>query len=101
MTIDKYKLFSPIGGRTVSHMELATIFFVTCCDVYLSENGTIAFVMPKSIFNAEHHEGFRKGNLSKVQFGIIKTYDAEGIHPLFNIPSCVVFAKKIVQRSIQ
>jgi len=79
--------------ENISNMELATLFFVKTLDLYLTPNGEIAFVMPRSIFTADHHHHFREADL-QIQFGFKKIWDLENVNPLFNIPSCVVFGQK-------
>lgn len=86
------------GGQAalITHLELATLFFVKALDLYLKPEGKIAFVMPRSVFTADHHHYFRGANL-RVQFGFEEVWDLEGVTPLFNVPSCVVFGKKGVK----
>jgi SAM-dependent methyltransferase len=90
----KYKLLSK-RGKLITHLELGTFFFVRTADLYLKKDGgIIAFVLPKSIFNADQHDGLRQGNFKKVNLSFIEIWDCEKIQPLFNVPSCVLFAKK-------
>lgn len=47
-------------GELITHLELATLFLVRAADLYLKSGGTIAFVLPKSLFSADQHDGLRK-----------------------------------------
>ncbi len=83
LTSDQVKLFT--------HMEIATLFFDKSADLYLSQNGVIAFVMPRSILTgAFHHASFRQFNKPKMK--LIKILDCEDVSPLFNVPSCALIA---------
>lgn len=90
----EYNLLSE-RGKLITHLELGTFFFIRTADLYLKEeSGFIAFVLPRSIFSADQHDGLRQGNFKKVNLSFIEIWDCEKIQPLFNVPSCVLFAKK-------
>lgn len=74
-------------------MELATLFFARTSDLYLANNGTLSFVMPRSIFVSDQHHNFRKGIFTP-KMRITEVYDLEDVDPLFHVPSCMVTAKK-------
>jgi hypothetical protein len=59
----------------MTHMEMATLFFVRSIDLYLKDGGMIGFVMPRSIFSADQHHAFRKGETTRVGFEITKIID--------------------------
>jgi len=97
MTED-YKLL--IGrAENISNIELATLFLLRAADLYLDNSGTIAFVLPRSLFSADQHDGLRKRTF-KFSENTIQTlywrelWDCEDVSPLFNVPSCVVIADK-------
>jgi methylase of polypeptide subunit release factors len=76
-----------------TQMEMATTFFCSCADLYLRDGGLIAFVMPRSILTgALHHINFKKFKRPKMK--LTKIFDLEDVFPLFNVPSCVLFALK-------
>lgn len=79
-------------AQNITHLELATLFFCQCVDQYLRKGGMIAFVMPKSVLIASHHEKFL--NFSKPLVNLTHVFDLEEVSPLFRIPSCVLFAKE-------
>ena len=81
-------------------MELATLFFVLSTDAYLKKEGIIAFVMPRSVLTGakqhKHFQEFLKGyQLPPTQ--LEKVIDVEAVSPLFNVPACVLIAKKHAQ----
>ena len=88
-----------IGPRSMGeqrHTELATLFLVAAAGDFLkrgdeSHQSRIAFVMPRSVFTAKHHRNLREG-LYVNRFNITELWDLDKVTPLFNIPSCVVFA---------
>lgn len=92
VTID-YKLLS---GRSelITHLELGTLFFIRTADLYLKAGGKIAFVLPKSIFSADQHDGLRKGNFKDINLRFLELWDLEKVAPLFNVPSCVLYAER-------
>jgi hypothetical protein len=74
-------------------MELGTLFFVRAAGLYLEKGGTIAFVLPRSIFSAGQHENFRREAFVP-HLRIKKVVDLRQVRPLFKVPACVVFATK-------
>ena len=52
----------------------------------------LAFVLPRSFFQADHHENTRSGAAKYVR--IKEIWDLDKVSPLFNVPSCVIFAER-------
>jgi len=94
----EYELLSSEEIKLFTHMEVATLFFRRCADLYLLNNGIISFVMPRSVLTgAKHHEKFRsfKNPNSKLLEIIDLNVDTSfKVEPLFNVPSCVLIAQK-------
>jgi len=88
---EKYDV-KPDRVTNYTHMEIASIFLSHCSSFFLKKNATVAFVLPRSIFNADHHSNIRYGRAKG--YKIRKIWDMEGIKPLFNVPSCVIFANR-------
>ncbi len=93
-----YKLLTG-RGELITHMEIATLFLLRAADLYLKSGGTIAFVLPKSLFTADQHDGLRRRTYQLSEHPIEKLYnrelwDCEKVEPLFNVPSCVVIAER-------
>jgi hypothetical protein len=86
-----YGLVASKEVNLFTQMELATLFFAHSYERYLRDDGAIAFVMPRSLLTgAQQHRRFRQrfdGSLAKV-------LDLEGVSPLFNVPACVLIARK-------
>jgi hypothetical protein len=92
--ITKYYCLLSGRGELITHLELGTLFFLRAADLYLRERGTIAFVLPRSIFTADQHDGLRKGTFKEVGLTFKEVWDLEGVNPLFNVPSCFLVAQK-------
>ncbi|HPR92323.1 MAG TPA: N-6 DNA methylase, partial [Candidatus Dojkabacteria bacterium] len=74
------------------HLEIAAIFLAHCNNYFLKDDGKVAFVLPRSFFNGSQHDNTRGGKAKG--FKITNIWDLNGISPLFNIPSCVLFTEK-------
>ena len=78
------------AGHLITHLELGTLFFARCAMLYLKRTGKIGFVLPRSIFNADQHDRFRRsqgmGNTT-----LTRIWDLEDVSPLFNVPAAVAF----------
>jgi len=89
----KYELLDKSQVHLFTQLDTSTLFFCKTSDIYLKENGVIAFVMPRSVLTgALHHVNFK--SFSKPQMKLIKIFDCERVSPLFNVPSCVLIALK-------
>jgi len=95
MIKDTYGLVT--DEHLMTHMELATLFFVRSVDKYLKKGSVIGFVMPRAIFSADQHDAFRGGKFKNVKLGFEKIIDCENVEPLFYVPTCVVIARKGVE----
>ncbi len=101
MIVEKYKLLGGVSAgeklkvkaELMTHMELATLFFLRTADLYLKDKGIIGFVMPRSLFTADQHNTFRRQQYS-INLGLTEIWDMEKVKPLFNVPTCVFIAKK-------
>ncbi len=93
-----YGLLSPKEINLFTQMEMATLFFQRCADLYLFSTGIIAFVMPRSVLTgAKHHQKFKEFKKPKIK--LMKILDLEKetnykVSPLFNVPSCVLIGQK-------
>ncbi len=92
LAVEKYGI-APQSSELRTQMELATVFLAHAVSKYLTSDGSLAFVMPRSLFSADHHARLRdKTHL--VEMRIEEFWDLEGTGPLFNVPTCVVVAKR-------
>jgi len=86
-----YGLVASNEVRLFTQMELATLFFAHSYERYLRDGGAIAFVMPRSVLTgAQQHRRFRQ----RFDGSLVKVLDLEGVSPLFNVPACVLIARK-------
>jgi hypothetical protein len=98
LTISKYTLLGSHEARLFTQMEMATLFYVRCADIYLHSGGKIAFVLPRSVFTGDQHKNFRENKMS-IKLGYTTIFDLEKnqrerVTPLFSVESCVVIAEK-------
>jgi len=92
-----YGLLSRKEVKLFTQMEAATLFFNLAADVYLKKGGTIAFVMPRSVLTgAKQHQRFQEllKGYQPPPMRLEKVLDAEEVSPLFNVPACVLIARK-------
>jgi len=80
--------------KLMTHIEMATLFFVRTMDLYLKDGCLIGFVMPKAIFSGDHHDRFRRHEVEKINYKLLKIIDCEKVDPLFYAPACSVIAVK-------
>ena len=83
-----------LDEHLITHMEMATLFFVRALDLYLKDGGLIGFVMPRAIFSADQHSNFRAGKVAKIKYKIAEIIDCENVEPLFYVPTCAIIAVK-------
>ena len=96
--VENYHLLSG-RGELITHIELATLFLVRAADLYLKSGGTIAFVLPHSLFSADQHDGLRKRSFAFSEEPMQslfwrEVWDCENVSPLFQVPACVLIADK-------
>jgi len=80
----------PEKRANFTHLEIAAIFLAHASSYFLKEEGKLAFVLPRSFINADHHKNTITGKSKG--FKIDALWDLEKVSPLFRIPSCVIFA---------
>lgn len=89
----RYRLLNHKDVHLFTQMEMATLVFCKCSDLYLKNRGIAAFVMPRSVLAGTlHHVAFR--SFSAPEMKLMEIFDLENVSPLFNMPSCVLFALK-------
>lgn len=97
--IKEYNLLDSSRAELITHLEIATLFFIRCADLYLKQGGKIGFVLTRSIFTSDHHSGLRKLSFRLVNdpekyLQLLEVWDCEDVKPLFKVPSCVLIATK-------
>ena len=79
-----YGLIEQQDVTLFTQMDLSTLFFAHARDQYLKSDGTLAFVMPRSVITgAKQHRLFQKQGFTRI-------LDVLGVAPLFNVPSAVI-----------
>ncbi len=78
------------AGHLITHLELGTLFFARCANLYLKRSGKIGFVLPRSVFNADQHDRFRR-SYGMANATLTQIWDLEDVSPLFNVPAAVAF----------
>lgn len=87
LVIDRFGLLKKEDAHLFTQMEMATLFFAFCAEHYVAKEGSLAFVMPRSILTgAKQHERFRERYLASAR----RILDCQRVTSLFNVPSCVV-----------
>ena len=86
----RYKV-APSAKANMPHLEIAAIFLAHSASYFLKPEGRLAFVLPRSFFTADQHDNTRSGTAEG--FRLTKAWDLKDVAPLFNVPSCVLFAK--------
>lgn len=86
---DKYNLCSR-KSSLISHLEIATLFFIRCIDLYSVNSGKICFLLPRSVFTGDQHNFFRRQKFN-LEVSFDKIWDLLDVSKIFNIPSCVLF----------
>jgi SAM-dependent methyltransferase len=85
----------PKGAKLVTQLDLGALFFAECSHLYLRQGGTIAFVMPRAAMGGRQYLEFDKFQFAS--YGMVQcteVVDLEGVEPLFNIPACVIVARR-------
>lgn len=96
-----------LQGRAdlITHMELATLFLVRSSEFYAKRDGTISFVLPRSIFSADQHHGlrtheFRLRGDNELTLAWREVWDCQAVHPLFDVPTCVLTAENALSSKV-
>jgi len=87
-----YKI-APTKGKLFTQMELATVFLAHSMATFATPKGRLAFVMPRSVLNADQHQNLIERKYSPTaKFKLTGYWDLRKVQPLFGVPSCVLFA---------
>ena len=84
---------APKSHTLFTQMELATIFLVHTLSTFGRPGARIGFVIPRSVLSADQHENLRLRKY-KAPMRVDEYWDLLGVRPLFNVPTCAVFATK-------
>jgi hypothetical protein len=84
---------APRQQKLLTHMELASVFLIHALAAFGKEGARLGFIMPRSVFSADQHAPLRVGSY-KASVALTGFWDLLDVRPLFNVPSCVLFARK-------
>lgn len=92
--VELYRI-APKSQKLFTQMELATVFLAHSVATFCNAHGRLGFVMPRAILNADQHQNLieRKYSLD-AKLKLTGYWDLFDVRPLFNVPSCVLFAKR-------
>ncbi len=93
LIVEDYVLLPSARAELITQLEIATLFFLRCFQLYARDDGAIAFVMPFAIFVSDQHDAFRSGTFGP-SVKITKLVNLEDVHPLFKVRACVVIGRK-------
>lgn len=83
------------SGSSKHHLEISTIFAVHSVKQFLKKNGDFAIILPKVIFQGDHHNNFRLSKFSSSSpMKVSNSWNLENVQPLFNRPTCVIFGSQ-------
>ena len=87
------------GAENATHQDLSALFVVRAVELYLSDQGKFAFVMPNAVVDREHYAGFRRGHYvagdSRTLIAFDPSWDLRRIRPhFFPRGSSVIFGAR-------
>jgi hypothetical protein len=90
--VDRYGI-APKHRKLFTQMELATVFLAHSMATFANTTARLAFVMPRAVLSADQHQTLiRREYNSQSRFRLTGYWDLWDVSPLFNVPSCVLFA---------
>ena len=92
--VHRYQI-APKSQKLMTQMELATVFMAHSMATFANANCRLAFVMPRGVLSADQHQNLilRKYS-STTRLKLTGYWDLWDVSPLFNVPSCVLFAER-------
>jgi len=94
--VKQYQI-APNSQKLFTRMELATVFLAHSMAVFAQPHAKLGFVMPRSILSADQHQRLMTRDYAS-PFRIKSYWDLWDVAPLFNVPSCVLFAQQDANR---
>jgi SAM-dependent methyltransferase len=95
-----------VGGVLATQQDMSALFWARGAERYLTQGGTIAFVLPYSAINRPAFGGLRSGNFGAVQVRIIEAWDLAQVRPIFGrtaigtTSTCVLFGRREVAAAL-
>ncbi len=93
--VDKYRI-APKSQKLMTQMELATVFLAHSMGTFGKKGDSrLGFVMPRSVLSADQHQNLILRKYSTdAKLKLTGYWDLWDVMPLFNVPACVLFAKR-------
>lgn len=92
--VEDYRI-APKKQKLMTQMEVATVFAAHSMGWFAADGAKLGFVMPRSILSGDQHENLRLRKYSwRCHLRLSGYWDLKGVAPLFNVPSCVLFAQE-------
>jgi hypothetical protein len=86
---------APKSQKLFTHMELATVFLAHSMATFANTTARLGFVMPRGVLSADQHQNLIQRKYSTTaRFRLTGYWDLWHVTPLFNVPACVLFAKR-------
>jgi N-6 DNA Methylase len=86
---------APTKMKLFTQMELATVFLAHTMATFAAKDARLAFVMPRAVLNADQHENLILRKYSPdTKLRLAGYWDLWDVSPLFNVPACVLFARR-------
>jgi methylase of polypeptide subunit release factors len=92
--VERYKI-APKSQKLFTHMELATVFLAHSMATFANATARLGFVMPRGVLSADQHQNLIQRKYDNAaRFRLTGYWDLWKVKPLFNVPACVLFAKR-------
>jgi type I restriction-modification system DNA methylase subunit len=92
--LGRYRI-APKQQKLFTQMELATVFLAHSMATFANASARLGFVMPRAVLNADQHQNLILRRYSTdAKLRLTGYWDLWDVEPLFNVPACVLFAKR-------
>ncbi len=92
--VEQYRI-APRSQKLFTQMELATVFLAHCMATFASSGARLGFVMPRAVLNGDQHQNLIERRYSAAaRLRLTGYWDLKEVSPLFNVPACVLFARR-------
>lgn len=93
------------GGELATQQDLAGLFAVRACELYLRGGGKLGLVLPNTAIDRDHYRGFRSGRYGDATIGVaiafLPPWDLRRIRPhFFPRAASVVFGSRADGRPV-
>ena len=92
--VNKYRI-APKSQKLFTQMELATVFLAHSMATFANGTARLGFVMPRGVLSADQHQNLILREYAiETRLKLTGYWDLWDVTPLFNVPACVLFAKR-------